>query len=109
MPYKDPNKQREYHIEYRKYRRSIPKRVFTLNGGVWVCEICGATRDNGVQLDIHHKDQDSNNNKFDNLSCLCSKCHQKLHAQWYKNIIPRVITESIRNGSRDWRDGHVID
>ena len=109
MPYKDPEKQKIYHYEYRKYRRSVPKRVFTTNGGVWECEICGASREDGAQLDIHHKDQDSINNAFENLSCLCSVCHRELHTRWYKIVIPNMVTEAIRNGPLDWRDGHVID
>jgi hypothetical protein len=40
------------------------------------CELCG--KDNG-RLDIHHKDNNENNNNLDNLMCLCRSCHMKVH------------------------------
>jgi len=40
-----------------------------------VCEKCGG--DNN--LDIHHKDENYQNNNIDNLICLCRSCHLKEH------------------------------
>ena len=39
------------------------------------CEICGKEG----KLDIHHIDENSNNNNLDNLMCLCRSCHMKIH------------------------------
>ena len=40
-----------------------------------VCELCG----NDKNLDIHHIDENWQNNNFDNLVCLCRSCHMKEH------------------------------
>ena len=39
------------------------------------CELCGKTG----KLDIHHIDENPNNNSLDNLMCLCRSCHMKIH------------------------------
>lgn len=39
------------------------------------CEICGKQG----KLDVHHKDENSNNNDPDNLQVLCRSCHMKIH------------------------------
>ena len=39
------------------------------------CEICGKSG----KLDIHHIDENPNNNNIDNLMCLCRSCHMKIH------------------------------
>lgn len=39
------------------------------------CEICGRDK----KLDIHHIDENPNNNNLDNLMCLCRSCHMKIH------------------------------
>lgn len=39
------------------------------------CEICGSKEN----LDVHHKDNNWNNNNLDNLECLCRSCHSKEH------------------------------
>lgn len=125
MPNKDPEKRREamrkyrgnlsaerkreinakgseYHRQRDKTMGKPHKRVYTKNGGVWNCAMCGATHEDGVQLDIHHKDQNRYNNNFNNLVCLCKQCHDGLHMKWRREVIPRVITELIRNGDIDW-------
>lgn len=40
-----------------------------------VCEICGSTKN----IDIHHKDENIQNNEPDNLMALCRSCHMKKH------------------------------
>ena len=40
-----------------------------------VCELCGSD----TNLDIHHIDENWQNNNFDNLICLCRSCHMKEH------------------------------
>ena len=39
------------------------------------CELCGKTG----KLDIHHIDENPNNNNLNNLMCLCRSCHMKIH------------------------------
>lgn len=100
MPFKDPEKRREYarkyysspeqkakkkvydHQRYLKtgdtYRlsrsmRTTPHRF--LYNGDWVCNDCGGT-DN---LAIHHINGDHNDNSQANLMCLCNSCHARLH------------------------------
>ena len=41
-----------------------------------VCEICGSK----TNLDIHHIDNNWQNNNVDNLICLCRSCHMKEHS-----------------------------
>lgn len=99
--------QREYyitHAEPKVIRQLDPtnyKRIYTNGGGIWACLECNATREDGVQLHIHHKDQDHSNNEFSNLVCLCSKCHKDLHARWRNQTIPYLIKYHM-----NWR-GHI--
>jgi len=39
------------------------------------CEECGST----IQLVIHHKDGNPNNNDEENLALLCRRCHKRKH------------------------------
>lgn len=41
------------------------------------CENCNSDKN----LDIHHKDGIYQNNKLDNLICLCRSCHNKQHVK----------------------------
>ena len=43
-----------------------------------VCEICGYN-EYDFCLDIHHIDENPNNNTLENLAILCAFCHKKLH------------------------------
>ena len=128
MPYKDPEKakickreskkrnQHKYRVSelseeqrLRNNRRMqdrglLHKRAYTDGGGVWECFYCGATRDGGVELHIHHKDQDNTNNEFSNLVCLCERCHLHiLHSRWNNKTIPELI----RTGIVDW-EGNIL-
>jgi len=40
-----------------------------------VCIICK----NDVDIVVHHKDENQQNNEIDNLVALCRSCHSKLH------------------------------
>lgn len=130
MPYKDLDIRKEYkkswrkeHIDRRRVsgmteeqriqinkrqqsRGLIHKRVYTDGGGEWICYKCRATREDGVQLHIHHKDQDSSNNTFSNLVCLCTKCHLSgVHSRWNNETIPKLI----RMGIVDWTGEILIE
>lgn len=41
-----------------------------------ICEVCGSKNN----LDIHHIDNNWQNNNVDNLICLCRSCHMKEHS-----------------------------
>lgn len=124
MPYSNLEKRKEYKKRWKernkyKYRvgemteeqrqrnnkrmqmRGLPhKRVYTDGGGQWVCFLCGATREDGVELHIHHKDQDKLNNEFNNLVCLCEHCHLGIiHSRWTNITIPTLI----KSGIVDWQ------
>lgn len=128
MPYKDPEKakkckqkskkanQYKYRVDYmseeqrlrnnkRMQNRGLPhKRIYTDNGGIWECYYCKATREDGVELHIHHKDQVRTNNSFENLVCLCKQCHLHiLHSRFNNETIPQLI----RSGIVDW-EGNII-
>lgn len=113
MPYKDPQRRKEYKrehylknreqtLERRRRRGRIYKRIYDDSNGGWRCYKCGATWEDGAQLDVHHKDTDNSNNDPSNLVCLCSDCHDSLH--W--NLENKVIPELIRRGVIS-RDGEI--
>ena len=93
----------EVKINSQKY--GLPhKRIYTNGGGIWICYKCHATREDDVQLHIHHKDQDPSNNTFSNLVCLCTKCHLSgVHSRWNNETIPKLI----RMGIVDW-EGNIL-
>lgn len=41
-----------------------------------ICEVCGSSG----RIEVHHVDKNPHNNEHNNLECLCSSCHQHLHA-----------------------------
>lgn len=83
-------------IKTRIRKRKFPhKRAYTEGGGEWKCFKCGKTWDDGVQLDIHHKDMNNTNNEFGNLVCLCKECHDSLHLAFNKITIPDLIRRGI--------------
>lgn len=49
----------------------------------FTCQICGATKEDGVRIDAHHiipKAKGGNNDhSLSNLICLCQSCHNKVH------------------------------
>lgn len=70
--WKGGNSCREYPFEF------YLMRTFVLDRDNRSCQICGTkTR----RLDIHHKDQNKDNNKAENLITLCLSCHSKIHSQ----------------------------
>ena len=69
--------------------------AYDASGQGWVCAMCGAINN----LQVHHKDQDRNNNNIDNLVCLCGGCHTRLHNKWLNEVIPSLI----HSGVVDWK------
>ena len=56
---------------------SARKIVYLIENREKVCEICGSK----VNVDIHHKDGNHQNNDSKNLMLVCRSCHNKLHRQ----------------------------
>jgi len=48
-----------------------------------VCEACGKSEEDfGRRMHVHHIDTNRENNKLNNISILCVKCHNNLHKNW---------------------------
>lgn len=60
--------------------------------GEKICLFCGDFRIDDIH--IHHIDRDTSNNKPENLICLCTLCHHKLHSkiysQWQRSISQKL-------------------
>lgn len=103
--YRETNKERissrkkSYHV----HRSSAHKRVYDDCIGEWVCAICGVS--DGVQLDVHHKNQCRDDNSPENLVCLCKNCHQALHRRWQNVVIPTLIN----NNLVDWQGNIILE
>ena len=57
------------------------------------CAVCGWNEDEDI-LEVHHIDENRENNELDNLKILCPICHRKLTSHKYKlveNIIEYVV------------------
>jgi predicted RNA-binding Zn-ribbon protein involved in translation (DUF1610 family) len=64
-------------VRNRKYAiASIRRRKKHLDYRGDTCERCGFIPEHEVQLDVHHKDGDRNNNNPSNLATLCANCHR---------------------------------
>jgi hypothetical protein len=66
--------------------RSLRKHIFRIKEKK--CEICGYD-EYDFCLDLHHIDENPNNNILDNIAILCCMCHKKLH----KGIITYATKE----------------
>lgn len=67
-------------LKFRKPAKSvsrlneIAREVYVERHGEPICEICGSTH-----ADIHHQDENIENNSDGNLKALCRSCHTKHH------------------------------
>jgi hypothetical protein len=68
------------HYLHRKIRDRVKK-----------CLCCGSK----INLEVHHIDGDISNNDYDNLSVLCSKCHQGKAHLFNRDIRGRFINKYI--------------
>ena len=57
------------------------------------CAICGWNEDEDI-LQVHHIDENRQNNNIENLIILCPNCHQKLTIHKYK-LVDRKFLEKI--------------
>jgi len=44
-----------------------------------ICQICESRGETTPATLVHHVDRNPKNNDFDNLLCLCVKCHEAIH------------------------------
>lgn len=119
MPYKDPEKRREYARSYysseeqklkkkeydkKRYTTTVDRYKDTRSrstyphryeyNGDWMCARCGSAEN----LVIHHVDFNHSNNNLNNLQCLCVSCHSKLHIETRaRNARGQMIKEEINN------------
>jgi 5-methylcytosine-specific restriction endonuclease McrA len=78
-----------------KYWDNIRKLVKQRDGNN--CQLCG--RGKGVDLIVHHIDENPQNDDFGNLICLCRGCHSHLHRQSGavdKTKYPRIYSRKIK-------------
>jgi len=77
--------------EYNGFTEKIKREIKERDGG---CKRCGYN----YSLVIHHIDGDKNNQKKDNLICLCYNCHAKIHSSprpyIYKNQLKRLVNQT---------------
>jgi len=52
-------------------------RLIALARAIYTCERCGRTD----KLDVHHKDENTDNNSPENLEVVCAYCHSKIHKE----------------------------
>lgn len=80
----DKNHIKEYAKQTWKHKRDE-----ILKRDNYTCRVCGATRENGVKLDVHHRYYFKNTKPYDYpnsmLYTLCAKCHMEEHGL----IMPR--------------------
>lgn len=85
------DKENQMGVEYRLNKHREYNRVFTESGGEWKCSKCGATREDGATLCTHHKNLDHNDNRPENLVCLCLRCHSSLHGRIRSRVEGELI------------------
>ena len=69
------------------------------------CQNCNYDKD-ARMLDIHHYDNDHNNNDVGNLRILCVWCHNLCHRTGVIFNIPAIIFEKeLKNEVRKWKKG----
>lgn len=63
------------------------------------CRICG----NKIDLQIHHIDENRENNQMSNLIILCRSCHSKQHRgkEWYQEIKKKLPDIKTRKRGKD--------
>ena len=56
------------------------------------CSVCGWDEDEDI-LEVHHIDENRENNNVDNLIILCPTCHRKLTSHKYKLVDRTIIVK----------------
>jgi 5-methylcytosine-specific restriction endonuclease McrA len=60
-------------------------RTLALNTYPHYCSVCGYNEDERL-LEVHHIDENHNNNDINNLILLCPMCHRKITLHYYKLV-----------------------
>ena len=73
-----------------------------------VCTVCGS----GKNVVVHHIDGDRDNNKLNNLTGLCQKCHGKVHAKEDPEGDLQVLQDQLPDSSlifksENWGNPHA--
>lgn len=57
-----------------------------------VCAVCGWNEDERI-LEVHHRDENRNNNKLENLCILCPTCHRKITLGYYTLSNENILSQ----------------
>ena len=68
----------KYIIDY-PYRNFSNLKKLCASGEKHICDICN----NDIKLEVHHIDENHENDSLDNLICICHKCHSQIHQRGY--------------------------
>lgn len=66
-----------------EWDKSSNYRLKALNQFAHKCAVCGWNEDERI-LEVHHKDENRQNNSIENLCILCPTCHRKITLGYYK-------------------------
>lgn len=64
------------HLKQHRKTLTLKTRYIILNRDNFTCVQCGSRPDQGIRLEIDHKDDNATNNVLDNLQTLCNLCNQ---------------------------------
>lgn len=64
------------HLKVKRKTISMAQRYRTLVRDDYTCRLCGASRKDGIRLEIDHIDNDRRNNSPRNLQTLCDACNK---------------------------------
>ncbi|MEE6210839.1 HNH endonuclease [Salarchaeum sp. III] len=56
-------------------RDQAREKFWNRHGRGWRCPGCGRSRDEVGRVDVHHRDENPQNNDLSNLVALCKHCH----------------------------------
>ena len=84
----------------------------------WTCERCGRQFRRGWMVEFHHKTPTSSGGRdtFENMECLCVRCHWEAHVQLAKEgygskrsprIIKKRLERSYGGRTRKWIREHT--
>ena len=73
---KGNNAKRRLKEKHRISGVTLKKYVFTIKPPI--CEVCGY-KEHICCIEIHHMDEDANNNDISNIKVVCCNCHRRFH------------------------------
>lgn len=72
-------------LESGEWDKSANYRYKAMHNFLHKCAVCGWDEDERI-LEVHHKDENRENNALNNLIILCPTCHRKITLKYYKLI-----------------------